>query len=54
MTRWEPGARERLAAAALELFVEQGFAATTVPQITERAGLTTRTFFRHFTDQDDG
>ena len=51
MTRWEPGARERLAAAALELFVEQGFAATTVPQITERAGLTTRTFFRHFTDK---
>lgn len=51
MTRWEPGARERLAAAALELFVEQGFAATTVPQITERAGLTTRTFFRHFADK---
>lgn len=51
MTRWEPGARERLAAAALELFVEQGFAATTVPQITERAGLTTRTFFRHFSDK---
>lgn len=51
MTRWEPGARERLAAAAFELFVEQGFAATTVPQITERAGLTTRTFFRHFTDK---
>ncbi len=51
MTRWKPGARERLAAAAFELFVEQGFAATTVPQITERAGLTTRTFFRHFADK---
>ncbi len=51
MTRWEPGARERLATAALELFVEQGFAATTIPQITDRAGLTTRTFFRHFTDK---
>jgi AcrR family transcriptional regulator len=37
--------------AAVELFSEQGFAATTVPQITERAGLTTRTFFRHFTDK---
>lgn len=51
MTRWEPGARDRLASAAFELFVEQGFAATTVPQITERAGLTTRTFFRHFSDK---
>ncbi len=37
--------------AAIELFSEQGFAATTVPQITERAGLTTRTFYRHFADK---
>jgi AcrR family transcriptional regulator len=37
--------------AAVELFSEQGFAATTVPQITDRAGLTTRTFFRHFADK---
>lgn len=37
--------------AAVSLFAEQGFAATTVPQITARAGLTTRTFFRHFTDK---
>jgi AcrR family transcriptional regulator len=37
--------------AAVELFSEQGFADTTVPQITERAGLTTRTFFRHFADK---
>jgi AcrR family transcriptional regulator len=51
MGRWEPGARERLERAALELFAEQGFAATTVPQITARAGLTTRTFFRHFADK---
>jgi AcrR family transcriptional regulator len=35
----------------MELFAEQGFAATTVPQITARAGLTTRTFFRHFADK---
>ena len=49
--RWTPDARGRLERAALELFVEQGFAATTVPQITERAGLTTRTFFRHFADK---
>ena len=51
MGRWKPEARERLLSAAVELFSEQGFAATTVPQITERAGLTTRTFYRHFADK---
>lgn len=51
MTRWQPDARERLESSALELFVAHGFAATTVPQITEHAGLTTRTFFRHFADK---
>lgn len=51
MGRWQPEARERLERASLELFLEQGFAETTVPQITARAGLTTRTFFRHFADK---
>jgi AcrR family transcriptional regulator len=51
VSRWQPDARQRLERAALELFAEQGFAATTVPQITARAGLTTRTFFRHFADK---
>jgi len=51
VSRWRPDARERLEHAALELFAEQGFAATTVPQITARAGLTTRTFFRHYADK---
>jgi AcrR family transcriptional regulator len=51
VSRWQPDARERLQQAALELFAEQGFAATTVPEITARAGLTTRTFFRHFADK---
>jgi AcrR family transcriptional regulator len=49
--RWASGARERLARAAFELFSEQGYAATTVPEITARAGLTTRTFFRYFADK---
>ena len=51
MSRWSPDARGRLERAAFALFAEQGFAATTVPEITARAGLTTRTFFRYFTDK---
>lgn len=35
------------------LFERQGFAGTTVPQIAAAAGLTTRTFFRHFSDKRD-
>jgi AcrR family transcriptional regulator len=49
--RWSPDARGRLERAAFELFAEQGYQATTVPQITARAGLATRTFFRYFTDK---
>lgn len=51
MARWKPDARTRLAAAALELYAERGFDATTVAEIAERAGLTKRTFFRHFADK---
>ncbi len=51
MGRWEPETRERLERAALELFLEQGFDRVTVPAITARAGLTTRTFHRHFRDK---
>ncbi len=53
MPRWAPDAALRLEQAAVELFRSQGYAATTVPQIAERAGLTTRTFFRHFPDKRD-
>jgi len=35
----------------MELFLSKGFADTTVPEIADRAGLTTRTFFRHFADK---
>jgi AcrR family transcriptional regulator len=48
MARWQPGARERLVVAAVELFAEHGYDATTVTQIAERAGVTKSTFFRHF------
>lgn len=51
MGRWEPDARGRLAAAALELYSERGFEQTTVAQIAKRAGLTERTFFRHYADK---
>ena len=53
MARWAPDAALRLERAAMELFTENGYAATTVPAIAERAGLTTRTFFRHFADKRD-
>jgi AcrR family transcriptional regulator len=51
MARWEPGANGRLQEAALELFLERGFEQTMVSDIAERAGVTARTFFRHFTDK---
>jgi AcrR family transcriptional regulator len=51
MGRWEPDARGRLELAALELYSEHGFEQTTVAEIAERAGLTERTFFRHFADK---
>jgi AcrR family transcriptional regulator len=51
MARWEPNARERLERAALDLFTQHGYDATTVAEIADRAGLTKSTFFRHFPDK---
>ncbi|MGZ4169884.1 MAG: TetR family transcriptional regulator [Solirubrobacteraceae bacterium] len=51
MSRWEPNAQGRLAQAAMELYRERGFEQTTVAEIAARAGLTERTFFRHFADK---
>lgn len=51
MSRWKPDAQGRLMSAAIELFDEQGYEATTVAEIAERAGLTKRTFFRYFSDK---
>jgi AcrR family transcriptional regulator len=51
MGRWQPNAQGRLAEAAMELFAERGYEGTTVAEIAARAGLTERTFFRHFADK---
>lgn len=51
MGRWQPDARGRLAQAAVELYGERGYEATAVAHIAERAGLTERTFFRHYADK---
>jgi AcrR family transcriptional regulator len=51
MGRWEPNARGRLAQAALTLYAEQGFEQTTAAEIARHAGLTERTFFRHYADK---
>ena len=50
MPRWEHGSEDRLKKAAIELFDEQGFENTSVIEIAERARVTTRTFFRYFSD----
>lgn len=51
MGRWQPNARERLAEAALDLYAERGYEQATVAEIAGRAGLTERTFFRHYADK---
>ena len=51
MGRWEPDSRGRLQEAALALYSERGFDQTTAAQIAARAGVTERTFFRHFADK---
>jgi len=43
--------RRRLRKAALELYGERGYDRTTTAEIAARAGVTERTFFRHFADK---
>jgi AcrR family transcriptional regulator len=43
--------RERLQRAALELFTRDGYTETTAAAIADRAGVTERTFYRHFGDK---
>jgi AcrR family transcriptional regulator len=51
MGRWQPESGKRLMRAAFDLFEERGYDSTTVTEIAARAGLTKRTFFRHFADK---
>ncbi len=51
MGRWDPDAGGRLQHAAASLYLERGYADVTVTEIAQRAGLTKRTFFRHFPDK---
>lgn len=44
--------KEKLLAAAKELFSEQGFKATNVSQITRAAGMATGTFYLYFTSKE--
>ena len=51
MSRWSPNARDRLEKAAYELFLDRGYDEATVADIAKHAGLTERTFFRHYADK---
>ncbi|MFN3708539.1 TetR/AcrR family transcriptional regulator [Microcella sp.] len=53
MPRWPEDTRERLVDAAIALFTEHGYPATTIDQIADRAGVSARTFFRHFGDKEE-
>jgi AcrR family transcriptional regulator len=51
MPRSGKEARARLQQAAIDLFLERGFDAVTTAEIAQRAGVTERTYFRHFSDK---
>lgn len=49
--RWQPDSQGRLQEAALALYADRGFEQTTAAEIAARAGVTERTFYRHFSDK---
>ncbi len=53
MSRSRQEVHRRLQQAALDLFRERGYDQTTAAEIAAQAGVTERTFFRHFADKRD-
>jgi AcrR family transcriptional regulator/catechol 2,3-dioxygenase-like lactoylglutathione lyase family enzyme len=51
--RPKASSRETLAEAACELFLEQGFEATSIADITSRAGVSRSSFFNYFASKSD-
>jgi AcrR family transcriptional regulator len=49
----EPGGRQRIVAAAVALFAEQGYDATSVNQVVARAGVAKGALYHHFESKDD-
>jgi AcrR family transcriptional regulator len=49
----EAGTRERIVAAAVSLFAEQGFDATSVNEVVARAGVAKGALYHHFASKDD-
>jgi AcrR family transcriptional regulator len=53
MERRKQEVREKILAAAFDLFLRQGVAATTLEEICEEADVANRTFFNHFATRQD-
>jgi len=51
--RTRDAVREQIAEVALVMFDEQGFEETTVDQIAEAVGISSRSFFRYFASKED-
>ncbi|WP_282847001.1 TetR/AcrR family transcriptional regulator [Microbacterium oxydans] len=51
--RPKASSRETLAEAACELFLERGYASTSVADITQRAGVSRSSFFNYFASKSD-
>jgi AcrR family transcriptional regulator len=49
----EAGTRQRIVAAAVALFAEQGFDATSVNEVVVRAGVAKGALYHHFASKDD-
>jgi AcrR family transcriptional regulator len=53
VSRAQPGARDRILAAAYELFASRGIRDVGVDEVIERAGVAKASLYRHFASKDD-